>query len=779
MKKTTLFQWSLLCFFALLAGALQAQNYTVSGYLTDSATGEALIGASVYDAQSEQGTVTNHYGFYSITIPSGNKVLRFSYVGYATRNRSFFLGADLSLNVQLPAALNLKTVVVKSEKNDQLLTGKIDLPIDNVKKLPAILGEVDLIKAIQLLPGVKSGNEGGSGMYVRGGSPDQNLILLDGVPVYNVSHLFGFFSVFNSEAINNVQLYKGGFPARFGGRLSSVLDITMKEGNNKKLSGNFFISPIAGSASLNGPLGKSGKTTFAISGRRTFLDLLLTPLMDESTGVFSYFFYDFNAKISHKISDKDRVFFSIYTGKDKLFTRFKDTFTNGNTRTSETFSTSLDWGNVTTMVRWNRLVNKKLFSNYTLSYTRYRLNIKNELSYEQRTDTSITKFDYLLHYRSGIRDIALKADYEYAHSTKHFIRFGGISTLHGFSPGAMNLELSQTGGQNLDTLFGPAKKILSLETAFYIEDEVRLSKSSKANAGLRLVHYLVNNKNFVFAEPRITVNKRFKDDWVAKISYARMNQFLHLLTNSGTALPTDLWVPATDIIRPQTSHQIAVGLTKPVAQSLDLVVEGYYKWMNNLIDYQEGADFSLVNTDWESKVSAGKGWAYGAEVLLQKKEGKLTGWFGYTLSWAERQIDGINNDKKYFFKYDRRHDFALVAIYELDKQRTVSMNFVFATGSALTMPAGKYRDLYGNTIFEYGEKNGYRMRNYHRLDLSYNKTKTKRKDGAMHYYTISIYNVYSRMNPFYVYIDNTATKPVVKQVSLFGFLPSIAYGIKF
>ncbi|MBC7426275.1 MAG: TonB-dependent receptor, partial [Bacteroidia bacterium] len=554
----------------------------------------------------------------------------------------------------------------------------------------------------------------------------------------------------------------------------------MKEGNNKKIGGSFSISPIAGRLSLEGPIGKSGKTTFAVSGRRTFLDIITKPFFQKGNS-FGYYFYDFNAKVCHTFSQKDKIFVSFYSGIDKFKITATNKDTQGGTTATDKSSVILKWGNQTGAFRWNHVISNKLFSNYTLNFTRFQFDVINTFEQTRQTDTTFDQAGLYLRYFSGIRDWAVKADYEYTPDARNKIRFGGSYINHGFAPGAAQLKFTGNGPGNLDTLLGPNGRIYTNELAIYGEDERRITKRVKVNGGLRAVGYNVRGKTTFYLEPRFSLNKNFDGKFAIKGAYSMMNQFLHLLANSGTSLPTDLWVPATDKIKPQTSQQVSIGLNVPLKQAFEFTVEGYYKWMKNLIDYKEGANFAAINQSWEDKVLAGNGQSYGAEFLIQKKTGPLTGWIGYTLAWANRRIIGINNDKTYPFKYDRRHDVSLVSSYKYSEKYTFSASVVFSTGNAITFPIGQYLDINGNVVYEYGSKNAFRLNNNSRLDIGYTKMldKKRNKRNLEQSWTFSIYNVLAHNNPYYVYVDNTTSPAKVKQISLFGFVPGIAYNLKF
>ena len=789
MKKNKLL---ILSFFLLCATfSFAQQKVTISGYIRDAETGEDLIAASIVDVKLLQGAVTNTYGFYSLTLPKGKRNIKFTYIGYTEKIMEIDFDADKQLNIKLAPTNTLKEVEViatkaeKIEEKTQMST--IDVPIETIKRIPALLGEVDVLKAIQLLPGVQSGGEGQNGLYVRGGSPDQNLILLDGVPVYNASHILGFFSVFNADAIKNVTLVKGGFPARYGGRLSSVIDISMKEGNNQKFQTEGSIGLISSKLSIQGPIYKD-KTSFIVSARRTYLDVLAAPFVaaaqagqSEKVGIAAYF-YDLNAKVNHKINDKHRLFLSTYTGKDVLAFDFKDVSSNGN---YDKLKSGTNYGNLTLAGRWNWQIKKNLFANTTLTSSRYGFNFltSSESKEGNKIDTNSVA------YRSGINDIGVRFDLDYVPNPNHYIRTGINITNHVYNPGALQLKIA-LDNTNFNTILG-SKKTYGQEASIYIEDDLRFG-ALKANIGIHASSFFVNKVTYPSIQPRIGLNYLVNNSVAIKASFATMAQFINLLTNESLSLPTDLWVPSTDRVKPQKSWQVAVGAAKTFGAGYEVSFEAYYKEMSNVLSYKPGASFLGFSTDWQDKVVQGKGQTYGAEFFIQKKTGKFNGWIGYTLAWNYRQFDGINNGVKYPFKYDRRHDVDVVLNFDFNKKWSISTAWVYGTGNAITLPTSSYKLPRSYSSFSYlldvdqgSEKNAYRMNAYHRFDVNIEYHKKHRRNWES---TLSFgaYNVYNRKNPYFVRVANDydpvtqKSKTLYKQVSLFGFIiPSIAYGFKF
>ncbi len=763
---------SLLLFLATFVVGQAQTPRVVNGYVEDEATGERLIGVNIYVSGTSFGTSTNSFGFYSLTIPNKSLVITASYIGYASKNDTLDLSTgNQTHNFKLSVSTSqLNEVEISTEESavQQTQMSTITLGIPEIEKMPAFMGEVDIIRAIQLLPGVQSGTEGTTGFYVRGGSPDQNLILLDGVPVYNASHLFGFFSVFNSDAIKNVQLTKGGFPARYGGRLSSVLDISMKEGNMKEFHGAGSVGLISSRLTLEGPLFKN-KTSFMLSGRRTYHDLLIRPFLQKGVKL-GYYFGDFNAKINHIISQKDRLYLSFYSGADKFYNGSKIYYGNK----IEEDEQYLKWGNRTGALRWNHLFGDKLFANLSATYTHYQYNV----GYEFKGEPDFYKYEYT----SKIEDYGAKMDFEYSLNSKHHIKFGANYVYHTFTPGGIQL-VSESDWQDVDSLLQLSSIINANDVSAYVEDNWRITQRWKANYGLHYSTYFVNGTTYQSLQPRFSTAYLINENWALKASYANMNQYIHLLSNSGIGLPTDLWVSSTNNVKPQQSNQIAMGSTHNLFENrFEFTAEVYYKWMDHLIAYKPGATF-ISNSDWQDNVeTGGNGEAYGLELLLRKQKGKTTGWIGYTLAWSNRQFENLNEGNPFPFKYDRRHDLSIVLNHQLTKRIDVGATWVYSTGNAFTGPQSYYtvgQD--GNTpvdVLRYTDRNELRIPSYHRLDLSINFRKKKKWGERI--WNISVYNAYSRRNPMFIYAkDRYGRKPSFQQVSLFPIIPSFSYIFKF
>jgi len=773
---------------SLSVHSIAQQKYSLSGFVRDSLSRETLIGSSVTVKGENRGANSNAYGFYSLTLPAGTYVLSASFVGYLPQEFEVTLDGNMPLNISLLAKSSLSQEIIISGrrrdanvKNAQM--GQIDLSMSKIKSLPVIFGEVDPLKALQLLPGVRNAGEGNSGLYVRGGGPDQNLIMLDDAVVYNTGHLFGFFSIFNGDAIKNTTLIKGGMPAQYGGRLSSVLDIAMKDGNMKTWQMEGGIGTIASRFSVQGPI-KKDKASFIISGRRTYIDLLAKPFIPKSSNFYGsgYFFYDLNAKVNYRFSDKDRLYFSSYFGRDVF------DFVNN----QRGFNIGIPWGNATMTLRWNHVFSRRLFANTTAVFNDYKF------------DFNARQENFDLRLSSGIRDYNFKTDFDYFATPQHKVKFGAQYTYHRFTPSVIS-------GKQDSTIFAPnnAQVKFANEVAAYIQDDWDISDKLKVNYGLRgswfqqvgpykrykedadgnkLDSTVYGNMQGVQSygglEPRLTLRYALNDETSVKAAVSRNFQYIHLVSNAGTTLPTDIWVPSTYRVRPQISWQYAAGFFKNWKDNMfETSVEVYYKTMQNQIEYREG--YTPSTRDTEEEFVFGKGWSYGSEFYINKSRGKLTGWIGYTLSWTWRQFKDLNDGARYPAKYDRRHDLSIVGIYELNKHWKVSGVFVYATGNATSLPE-RFYIVEGQLAQEYSKVNQYRLSDYHRLDLSATWTphpdSKKRLKGS---WVFGIYNVYSRANPYFIYFDQTGNpydgslKVQAKQVSLFPIIPSVTWNFKF
>lgn len=798
------------CLLLLVSGIAFSQNkYTISGFVKDSTTGESLIGTNVYVKELMKGAQTNAYGFYSITVDEGNYNVIFSFIGYREKSVAVTLNKDVRINAEmLNNAILTQEAVVTGEKADKNVQnaqmGKIEMDVEKIKSLPTFLGEVDILKAIQLLPGVQSAGEGNSGFYVRGGGPDQNLILLDEAVVYNASHLFGFFSVFNADAVKNISLIKGGMPANYGGRLASVLDISMKEGNNKGFHVDGGIGYVASRLTIQGPI-KKDTSSYIISARRTFVDLFLRPPFIKKGSRAegnSYYFYDLNAKVNYRLSDKDRIFLSGYFGRDVF--DFKNT--------NAGFIVKIPWGNATTSLRWNHLFSDKLFVNTSLIYSDYNFSF----------DATQQQFDFKLF--SGIRDWNGKIDFDYFPSVKHHIKYGLNYTYHTFTP-------TNASAKSGDVIFdlGQVVKFYAHDGAVYINDEYDVSDKFSVNGGLRYsvfeqvgpfqryilddlkinvidtIQYNSGEKVALYdhIEPRISMKYSLSLQSSLKASFTQNYQYIHLASVGSVSLPTDVWVPSSDRVQPQFGTQYATGYFRNFKNNMyESSIEVYYKTMKNQVEYSEGHQPDQdVKNNQDNNFVFGKGWSYGAEFFFKKAEGKFTGWIGYTIAWTKRNFLELNGGKTFDAKYDRRHDISVVMVYDINERWTLGLTWVYATGNALTLPESRFfllgpTDLsqfigqtainpstLGGIYSEAGDRNSFRQTAYHRMDISatYHKKKHKNFESSWNF---SIFNLYNRYNPYFIYFDSNINnsgefKIQAKQVSLFPILPSVTYNFKF
>ena len=755
------------------------RRFTITGKISDQHSGEALLGATIFVRELKTGAVSDIYGNYSVTLDEGNYTLVYSYIGYASIVRQIELLKDLRLSLELePSQHELKEVEITSEKNDknvvkpEMSTFRMD--IKTIQRIPALMGEVDVIKAIQLLPGVQSVGEGSSGFSVRGGAPDQNLILLDEATVYNASHLMGFFSVFNNDAIKDVKLYKGDIPANYGGRLASVLDVRMNEGNSKKFEVNGGIGIIASRLTIEGPIMKD-RCSFVLSGRRTYADIFLPLSSNKALQNNSLYFYDLNAKVNYRINDNNQVFLSGYFGRDV----FKNGFAG------------MKWGNETATLRWNHLFTKQLFSNFSFIYSNYLYNLGTPAGNNNSFD-----------WTSNLRDLGLKGDFSYYLNTKNTIKFGASVIYHMFNPG-------QAKGIGDQTVFADVKvpSNYAFETGVYGSNEQKLGEHFTVKYGLRLsmfqnigpgtvFHYDSDYKatdstvypsgvlynTYIGVEPRLGLLYDFNSKHSIKASYARTNQYLQLAQNSTVGTPLDIWFPASPNVKPQVSDQVAIGYFRNFRRNtIETSVEGYYKWMTNVVDFKDFAQL-LLNNKLEGEIRSGKAWSYGLEFLVRLNEEKINGWVSYTYSRTFRQIDEINNNTPYPAPYDKPNNISVVLNYVISKRFTVSANWVYATGAPVTFPTGRAQ-IGGKIIPIYSDRNQYRYQDYHRLDVSVSFF-SKEKPGRKFNWDLnfSLYNAYNRHNTWSVNFTQDNINPDVtyaEKVYLFGIIPSLTFNFHF
>ena len=753
-------------------------SHTLSGFVVDAASGEALVGANLYVPALRRGTTTNQEGFYSLSLPAESVRLVVSYLGYERKVIPLKLQSDRRRTIELsPSAVQAGSLEVTAEQaplQQTTRTSTVEITAKRARQTPTLLGQTDVLKTLQLLPGVQSGNEGTSGLYVRGGTPDQNQILLDGAPLYNVSHLFGFLSVFNPDIIQNVRLTKGGFPARYGGHLSSVVEVSTEDGNRKGYDVEGSLGLVASRLTVQGPIG-GDDTSFLLAGRRTYADWLARAFSEDDLDG-GYYFYDVNAKLNHRFSSSDRLAFSLYTGDDRYYNREDD----------GSSLTEMAWGNLTSTLQWNHVFDSQLFGSATLRYSRYQ--------FEVDAESDVEDGRYRLRYRSGIRDVGLKANLDYDPSPRHSIRTGIDLTHHRFRPGATQYRDERGSEVALDTTIAPSDPVRALDASVYVEDDVTWSDRLKTNLGLRATGFFVEGTSYLSLQPRLSTRYLLPGDWALKGSYAWMYQPIHLLTNSSVGLPTDLWVSSTAEVPPEQAHQATLGLARSFRErEYEVRLEGYGKLMRGLIEYEQGAAFSLAtDTNWEEQVQTGRGWSYGAEVLLRRTRGKTTGWLSYTLSWTRRQFDALNGGEPFPFRYDRRHDFTATATHQLTGVTSVSATWTYRSGTAVTLPKARYRvpepgprgSFSGiafngpRTVKAYGERNGYRMRPYHRLDLGVSFEWGDR--SGLHALKVGTYNTYNRKNPYFLQTEQASNGALqAKATSLLPTVPYLNYRFRF
>lgn len=752
----------------------QEKPYALHGTIKSQKTGEAIIGATVSVTGTSINTISNEYGFYSLTLSKGEHIIQVSSIGMFIKQIQVSLQKDQRLDIVLEESdtASMEEVVVRARSNRRNLKnaqmGMEKMNVQEVRNIPVLLGERDILKTMQLLPGVKSAGEGNSGFYVRGGGADENLILLDEAPVYNAAHLLGFFSTFNSDAIKDVTLYKGTMPPQYGGRLSSVVDIKMNDGNNQQFSGSGGIGLIASRLNLEGPIQKD-KSSFLVSGRRTYADVFLRLLGDSTFRNTQLYFYDLNTKINFTLDEKNRLFLSGYFGRDVL---------------RQDKLAGIDWGNKTGTLRWNHIFSKKVFSNTSLIFSNY--------DYRIAVNNQANQFDIT----STIRDLNIKQDFQWYRNTRSTVTAGLNLIHHTIKPG----EVTAPG-----TVIPGVQNRYAIESALYANNAWKVSDQWTINYGLRVSAFSILGpgdyynldaagnvtdtleyakgkvvKTYINPEPRLSVAYSLSASAALKISYTRNVQNMHLLSNSTSTSPTDKWIASTNNVKPGISDQVALGYYKNLKEGLyELTVETYYKSMDNQIDYKNGAEL-FTNDPIETQLLYGIGRAYGAEFLFRKKTGRLTGWISYTLSKTERQIEGINDGNWYNARQDRTHDIAIVGIYNLNKKWTLSANWIYYTGDAVTYPSGKYT-VNGEVYFYYTERNAYRMPNYHRMDFGATK-QLKRGKKFSSEINFSVFNLYGRANAYTISFRESETDPnktEAVRTSLFTFVPSVSYNFKF
>lgn len=773
-------------------------TYSFNGFVSDAATGEKLIGATVFDLKTQSGTITNEYGFFALRLPAGSTKVRISYLGYDAYETTLAIQRDTRLDASLAQAqLTLGEVVVTaSEQLENQNTGSMLSPdLAAIRKMPALGGEVDILRSLQLLPGISTGSEGSSGLFVRGGSPDQNLIIADGVPLYNVSHLFGFLSVFNSDAIHHIDIVKGGFPARYGGRLSSVLDIALKDGNMKKWQGSATAGIVASKFSLEGPI-VADKASLFVSGRRSFVEPFLRPITrtqkiqrGAKDGFTTYDFYDLNAKINWRVTDKDRIFFSYYQGRDRYRDQTERESSFGGVTTNSLKDAEINWGNRIASIRWNHLFSPQLFSNITLFYSRYDFATTQDDSLRIFGSGSPNSSRSSLKQSSLVRDWGLKIDLNYFPAPKHNVRFGAQAIRHMFQQEFDSFLRTISDRRVRENQGNFQEPNPSWEGFMYIEDEINRGGKIGANIGLHTSFFLVEGVQYASVQPRVSLRWKTGDRSALKIGFARMTQFLHLLSNSGIGLPTDLWIGATQDIQPQQAWQLGLSYVHSFNNNWELTGETFFKRMNGLIDYREGSSFFFNTSKIADNIAVGAGAAYGLEIMLAKRSGRTNGWLAYTLSHSFRRFDELNNGQRFPFTYDRPHDFSIVVNHDLPKRWRFSATWVYASGRAVTLPVSVFTENATlnlpatpnvDLLTDYSRRNAYRFKPYHRLDIGFSHE--KEIQWGKQTIQISLYNAYNRLNTFYLGLERNIAADGSSRLSdnaLFPIIPGISYGITF
>ncbi|MCO6492517.1 MAG: TonB-dependent receptor [Phaeodactylibacter sp.] len=790
------------------------RSFTISGFLKDGRTGERLINASIQELLTGKGAITNEYGFYSITLPAGRAKLCFSYLGYGAEQRDLFLQEDKELHLSLRPSLTLDPVEVVGERLEDR-AGPAAAPsthqfnLQQIERLPALAGETDLIRIAHLLPGVQTGTDGVGGLHVRGGDNGQNLILIDGVPVYNISHAAGIFSVFNTSAVSSARLIKGGFPARYGGRLSSVLDIRTREGNRKQFGLRGDVGLLSGRLTLEGPIRKE-KSSFLLSGRWSFVDWYLQPLTRSlkaekgEDGFVGYRFHDLNAKLNYSLSKKDHLYLSYYSGGDHYSNsgRSTDTLQAGGNNMGQTsffrfekeYSDRIHWGNTVASLRWNHLFTDKLFANLALTYSGLGVHISYQASdslVALANQNTLDRYIDVGRYASNIKDLGVRLDFDFVPVPGHYIRFGANLTHHSFLPGVFAFDvIEKSGNGNVlpDEPESERRTFDAMEYSAYLEDEAHLGRRTVLNFGMHLAVFATRQKVYFSPQPRLSVSWQATRSWRVEAYLSRMQQFIHLLSNSALGLPTEIWVPSTEEVAPQDGWQTGGASIWSLGKGYEFSLEAYAKDMGRLLSYSEG---TLFLNNWEANVTSGNGQAFGLEAMLSRGFGKTTGWVAYGLAYADRQYELINNGQPYPYKYDRRHDLKAAVSHRIQDWVEVSANWVFSSGFAFSLPAETYDLILPGsgeppvTVLEYGSKNAYRMPVYHRLDLSarfhFNT------DHIHHAINVGVYNLYNRRNPLYYdlrnrYVEESGQLRQKKEfvpVSVIPMLPSLNYSIKF
>ena len=795
------------CLLAVLISveASAQRKVTVSGHITDSGSGETLIGAGIFEGASRTGAVTNNFGFYTLTLPAGEYDFQYSYVGYEDLVVHIDLVRDTTVNVSMKSGETLSSARIVASKDAGIQStylGAIDLPVNQIKNTPVLFGESDVLKVLQMMPGVQGGNEGFSGLYVRGGGPDENLILLDGVPIYNVDHMLGLFSVFQPEAVKKVTIYKGSFPARYGGRVSSIVDIRTNDGNMKETHGSVSVGLISDKLHLEGPIVKD-KLSYSVSARGMHTLLygpIIKALLDDAYG--NYYFYDLNGKVTWRLSDRDRFYFGTYHGRDKFL--YEEEYEGEGTvyygdesrtrKYSERTDVGIFWGNTVWSARWNHIFSSKLFSNTTVAYNRYQM-IMGAGAAETEIEKGVkTTNKYHLDYHSGIRDWSARTDFDFTPSPNHLIKFGTEYIYHTFIPERMSAIDQEVQGAavQIDTTLhftDPRKVYRGHDLSFYAEDDISVSEHLTVNPGAHLSMFNTEGRTYWSLQPRVSAKYSTGSGLSFKAGYARMAQYVHLLSSAQVSLPVDLWVPITKDIRPVMSDQYSVGAYYDRIKGWEFSLEGYWKNMRNILEYKDGTLMLGTSDGWENRVEMGQGTAKGVEFFIQKTAGKTTGWLAYTLAWSDRLFpDGsINNGEPFPYKYDRRHSIDLSVDHRFNPKWGVNAVWSFATGGTTTVPvrqvAVQVPHGYITDAQYVDHRNNFRIPPSHRLNLGVSHYGKRRRGESV--WNLSVYNVYNQMNPNFVFMDYGAdydkdgnyigTSLKMKKITILPILPSLSW----
>lgn len=765
----------------------------VSGIIEEYLSKEKIKSVTIFSGSNKNSVVSNDFGYFSVTVSKGDScVLLFTHSSFETLELTLAVYRDTFITVSLiPKVKELSGIEISGNRPNDAKSniGTISIPVKKLAKIPSLFGEQDIVKAIQMLPGVHNTNEGSTGYYVRGGGPDQNLILVDGIPIYNVSHLFGLFSLFPADAVKSVDLIKGGFPARYGGRLSSVLDIKLKDGNKHKFDGSYSVGLLSSHFSMEGPIEKN-KSSFFVAGRRTYFDLLSKPFFKNGSKSI-YNFYDAIAKLNFNLSAKSNLTVSSYLGRDHYGSTVTEKRQEVNGNATVESESGMNWGNITVLAKWNYAMSSKMNINQSLNYTKYsNVNEFNTVSNDANGNADPVRGSSFV-FTTGINDITYKSELDYYYSDK--IKFkGGIGyTHHFFTPSTSIIKSNNTGIPFVDK-----RTIGNLKTNegwLFLESDISLNHRLQANLGIHNSYYRVEQRTYFSAQPRMNGRVLLNKNSSMELSLSYAVQPVHLLTNNGLGLPVDLWVPATKNVPPQRAMQYSLGYKLKTNQQIEFLVDAYLKNMAGVIEYSEGASFLSSTAGWESKVEQGKGVAYGTEFFLHKKTGIISGWIGYTLSWSKRKFENLNQGKWFWYKYDRRHDLKIVLIYEPTGKFDCAFNFILYSGNKTTIPnvvytaptgyvppiyAGFLFDVNTEYVFHATERNNFTYKLYHRADVSFNFNKVKKR--GIRTWNISVYNVYGRQNPFFYSLKETAEGSLrLFQHSIFPLLPSVSYQFNF